>query len=256
MLLALDIGNTNIVAGVFRGDELEATFRYETVRRRGSDEQALILKQLLELHQVSPEAIDGAILCSVVPQVTGAVSEATRVVTKATPLVVGDANLKLGIRIQSDNPREVGADRIVNAIAARERAPAQPIVVVDFGTATTFDCISLAGDYVGGAIVPGVQVSLDALVTSAARLSKVDLVAPRRAIGKNTTHALQSGIIFGYAALVDGLVERIAREMDQPPRVFATGGLAGLIAEHAARIEEVVPSLTLDGLRILYDNQR
>lgn len=255
MLLALDIGNTNIVAGVFHEGKLEATFRYETVRRRGSDEQALILKQLLELHQISPQAFNGSILCSVVPPVTGAVAEAIRVVTKTTPLVVGEPNVKLGIRIQSDNPREVGADRIVNALAARERAEG-PIVVVDFGTATTFDCVSEAGDYIGGAIVPGVQVSLDALVTSAARLSKVDLVAPRRAIGKNTTHALQSGIVYGYAALVDGLVERIGREMDKKPRVLATGGLAELIAEHTTSIEEVVPSLTLDGLRILYDSQR
>ncbi len=255
MLLALDIGNTNIVAGVFDAENLKATFRYETVRRRGSDEQALLLKQLLELHGIAPLELTGSILCSVVPQVTRAVAEGTRVVTDTTPLIVGEPNVKLNIRIQSDSPREVGSDRIVNAIAARARGPG-PIIVVDFGTATTFDCVSETGDYIGGAIVPGIQISLDALVTSAARLSKVDLVAPRRAIGKNSTHALQSGIVFGYASLVDGLVERISQEMTRKPRVLATGGLAGLIAEHTTSIEEVVPSLTLDGLRILYETQR
>lgn len=251
MLLAVDIGNTNIVCGIFRDGVLIATFRFETVRSRSSDEQAVLLLQLLELHQIRPRELTGSVICSVVPQVTDALARAAAKVIGREPLVVGSASVKVGIRIQSDNPREVGADRIVNAVAAWERVHAA-VIVVDFGTATTFDCVSSAGDYVGGAIVPGVQVSLDALLSRAAKLSRVDLVAPKRALGRNTTHALQSGVIFGYAALVDGLVERLRAEMAVPVRTLATGGLAELIAGHTRHIEEVVPSLTLDGLELLY----
>jgi type III pantothenate kinase len=255
MLLAVDIGNTNVVAGVFDGRVLRVSFRYETVRSRSADEQAVLLSQLLALHHVSETDIQGSVVCSVVPQVTDAICNAIRTVSGVSPWVVGDPRLKMGLRILSDNPREVGADRIVNSVAARELS-SNAAIVVDFGTATTFDCISAEGDYVGGAIVPGVQVSLDALVSRAAKLSRVDLVAPKRAIGKNTTHALQSGIVFGYAALVDGLVERMSAELGPPVTVFATGGLAELIASHTRSIERVVPSLTLDGLCSIYENQR
>lgn len=255
MLLAVDIGNTNVVAGIFVGRELAASFRYETVRSRSADEQAVLLSQLLALHHIAEKDIVGSVVCSVVPQVTDAICRAIETVSGVVPWVVGDPRLKMGIRIQSDNPREVGADRIVNAIAARELT-SNAAIVVDFGTATTFDCMSADGDYIGGAIVPGVQISLDALVSRAAKLSRVDLVAPKRAIGKNTTHALQSGIIFGYAALVDGLVERLSAELGPKVTVLATGGLAELIASHTRTIERVVPSLTLDGLCLIYESQR
>jgi type III pantothenate kinase len=255
MLLAVDIGNTNVVAGVFQDRTLKASFRYETVRSRSADEQAVLLAQLLGLHHISEQDIDGSIVCSVVPQATDPICHAITTVSGVTPLLVGDGRLKVNLRIQSDNPREVGADRIVNSIAARELT-SDAAIVVDFGTATTFDCISESGDYVGGAIVPGVQVSLEALVSRAAKLSRVDLVAPKKAIGRNTTHALQSGVIFGYAALVDGLMDRLKAELGGKVSTFATGGLAELIAKHTRSIERVVPSLTLDGLCAIYEHQK
>jgi type III pantothenate kinase len=255
MLVAVDIGNTNVVAGIFEGRTLKTSFRYETVRSRSADEQAVLLAQLLALHRIPEAAITGSIVCSVVPQATDAICKAITTVSGVTPLVVGESRLKINLRIQSDNPREVGADRIVNSIRARELVTGAAIVV-DFGTATTFDCISAEGDYVGGAIVPGVQVSLEALISRAAKLSRVDLVAPKKAIGKNTTHAIQSGVVFGYAALVDGLVDRLKAELGDPVTTLATGGLAELIAEHTRSIEQVVPSLTLDGLCSIYDHQR
>jgi type III pantothenate kinase len=255
MLLAVDIGNTNIVCGVFHGESLVVTFRYQTDRLRSADEQAVLLKQLLDLHSLVGTQISGSIISSVVPQVTEAIASAVLKVTQTDPLIIGNPGVKTGIRIQIDNPREVGADRIVNSVAARERA-AGAAIVVDFGTATTFDCISAEGDYIGGAIVPGIHVSLDGLLGHAARLSRVDLVAPKRAIGKNTTHALQSGIIFGYAELVDGLLVRIQEEMGGPVRTLATGGLAPLVCSQTRGIQEVVPSLTLDGLALIFAKNR
>lgn len=255
MLLAIDIGNTNLVGGLFDGEELKQTFRIESNSRRTADEVAALLAQIFSLRGVDAKGIDACILASVVPPLTDIISSAIRCVTDVTPLVVGGPGLKTGIRIRYDNPREVGADRIVNAVAAHARCE-DAVIVVDFGTATTFDCVSKEGDYLGGVIVPGVQVSLDGLLGRAAKLSRIELAAPPQVIGRNTVHSMQSGILHGYAALVDGLVEKIRKEMEGPVRVLATGGLATLVCGHAEKVEEIVPDLTLEGLRLIYQRNR
>lgn len=255
MLLTVDIGNTNLVGGLFDSDELEQTFRLATAKSRTVDEYAALLSQLLSLRQVTAASIDACIVASVVPPATDVITSAIAQVVGVKPLVVGGPGLKTGIRIRYDNPREVGADRIVNAIAAHQRSK-KSVIVVDFGTATTFDCVSQEGDYMGGVIVPGVQVSLDGLLGHAAKLSRIDLCNPPHVIGRNTTHAMQSGIINGYASLVDGLLEKIEKEMDGPCHTIATGGLAEMICSHASRVDEIVPTLTLEGLRLVYELNR
>jgi len=255
MLLAVDIGNTNLVGGLFEGDELRSTFRMETVRTRTVDEQAALFSQLLQLKQVDPKSIAACIMASVVPPATTSISQAIEMVIGVRPLIVGGPGLRTGIRIRYDNPREVGADRIVNAVAAHARCQ-QPVIVVDFGTATTFDCVSAEGDYVGGVIVPGVQVSLDGLLGRAAKLSRIDLAEPPRVIGRNTVHAMQSGVLNGYASLVDGLLDKIEEEMEGPCRTIATGGLAEKICAHTKRVDEVCADLTLEGLHLIYDLNR
>lgn len=255
MLLAVDVGNTNLVGGLYAGTELIHTFRLETVRTRTVDEHAVLLAQIFALRGIDPRAVTACILASVVPPVTDVVATAIASVVPCTPLVVGGPGLKTGIRVRYDNPREVGADRIVNAVAAHAHVEG-PVVVVDFGTATTFDCVSGDGDYLGGIIVPGVQASLDGLLARAAKLSRIELAAPPSVIGKNTQHAMQSGIIFGYAAMVDGLILRIDAEMGGGCRALATGGLASLICAHATKVDELCPDLTLDGLRLIYERNR
>jgi len=252
MLLAVDVGNTNIVCGLFENTKLLATFRLETVRSRTSDEQAASLAQLLALRRIDPSGIQASILASVVPPLTDVIAQAVVEIVGKPPLIVGGPGLKTGIKIRYDNPRDVGADRIVNAVAAYERVKGA-VVVVDFGTATTFDCVSEEGEYQGGVIVPGVQVSLDGLLGRAAKLSRIELNAPPRVIGRNTAHAMQSGIIHGYASLVDGLLEKITEELGHPFRTLATGGLSELICRHAKRVDEICPDLTLDGLRLIYE---
>ncbi len=251
MLLAIDIGNTNVVFGVFAGEALEHTFRVSASRERTVDEYAVLLRQLLRVREIEPAAITATIIASVVPPLTDVLGDAVREGFARSPLVVGPG-LKTGIPVLYENPREVGADRIVNAVAAYERVRGAAIVV-DFGTATTFDCISPRGEYLGGVIVPGVRVSLDGLVTHAAKLSGVEIAEPPHVLGRNTTHAIQSGIVHGYASLVDGLVRKLVAELGHPCTVLATGGLAGLIAHHSEVIEAVDPDLTLIGLRILHE---
>jgi type III pantothenate kinase len=255
MLLAIDIGNTNLVGGLFNGDKLEKTFRLETSRSRTIDEHAALLAQVFQLRGVDPKKIDASILASVVPPLTELISQAVEVVIGHKPLVVGGPGLKTGIRIRYDNPREVGADRVVNAVAAHAHSN-DAVIVVDFGTATTFDCVSSDGDYIGGVIVPGVQVSLDGLLGRAAKLSRIELSAPPHIIGRNTVHSMQSGVIFGYAALVDGLLSKISTEMERPCRTIATGGLAELICAHTENVDEVIPNLTLEGLNLVYQRNR
>ncbi len=255
MLLAVDVGNTNLVGGLFQGKELTQTFRLETVRTRTVDEHAALISQLLQLRGVSPTDIHACILASVVPPATDTISQAIEAVIHVKPLIVGGPGLKTGIRIRYDNPREVGADRIVNAVAAHARC-ASDVIVVDFGTATTFDCVTKDGEYIGGVIVPGVQVSLDGLLVRAAKLSRIDLAEPPQVIGKNTVHAMQSGVIHGYASLVDGLLEKIAKEMTGPCHTMATGGLASRICAHTAGVQEICPDLTLEGLRLIYERNR
>ncbi|HYO93539.1 MAG TPA: type III pantothenate kinase [Polyangiaceae bacterium] len=251
MLLAVDIGNTNIVFGLYDGVELAHTLRVSTVRTRTEDEHGVLLLQLLALRGLERAVVDAAIIASVVPPLTDVLVEAIRHAFAREPIVVGPG-LKTGMPVLYENPREIGADRIVNAVAAHERIKG-PVLVVDFGTATTFDCISPKGEYLGGVIVPGIQVSLDGLLARAAKLSRIELSAPPRVLGRNTTHALQSGVIIGHAALVDGLIERLQTELGYPSQVVATGGLSTLIAKHTRRIDTVDVNLTLDGLRILYD---
>ena len=251
MLLVVDIGNTNIVCGLYRDKALCHTFRASAATARTSDEYAVMFMRMMELRGLASSSVDAAIVASVVPPVTDVLAGAIRQDFHTDPLIVGPG-LKTGISVLYDNPRDVGADRIVNAVAAYDRVHAG-VIVVDFGTATTFDCISPQGEYLGGVIVPGVQLSLDALLVRAARLTHVELAEPPRVVGRNTTHALQSGVVHGYCALVDGLVDKLKRELGFPCEVIATGGLAELIAKHSTTVGSVDINLTLEGLRLLYE---
>ncbi len=251
MLLAIDVGNTNIVYGLFDGKDLVHQFRVETSRGRTADEYAVILRQLLAMRDVRPSDVDGAIVASVVPALTEPMIDLVRRAFGKEALVVGPG-IKTGMAILYENPREVGADRIVNGVAAFERYHSG-LIVVDFGTATTFDCVSPKGEYMGGVISPGVQISADALFARAAKLPRVEIAKPPKAVGRNTQHSMQSGIVYGYVGLVDGLVDRLSEEMGFPCAVCATGGLARIIAPLSRTIKDVDEDLTLTGLRILYE---
>jgi type III pantothenate kinase len=251
MLLAVDIGNTNIVFGLYREADLVHTFRVSTDRSRTEDEYGVLLRELMSLRAIEPAVIRGSILASVVPPLTHVLAQAVRAAFAREPLVVGPG-LKTGMPVLYENPHEVGADRVVNGIAAYERFKTG-VIVVDLGTATTFDCISPNGEYLGGVIVPGVQVALDALFARAAKLRPIEIAEPPRVLGRNTTHALQSGVVFGAAAMIDGLIERLETDVGFPCRVIATGGLAAVVAKHTTKIQEVDPNLTLEGLRILHE---
>jgi type III pantothenate kinase len=251
MLLAIDVGNTNIVFGLFDGANLMHQFRAETSRGRTADEYAVLLRQLLAMNGVGHELIQAAIVASVVPALTDPMVDLVRRAFGVEALVVGPG-MRTGMAILYENPREVGADRIVNGVAAFERYQ-RAVIVVDFGTATTFDCVSPKGEYLGGVIAPGINISADALFARAARLPRVEVAKPPRVVGRTTQHSMQSGIVFGYVALVDGLVEQIVAELAFPCRVLATGGLARVIAPLSKKIEDVDDNLTLTGLRILHE---
>ncbi|MBS2012315.1 MAG: type III pantothenate kinase [Deltaproteobacteria bacterium] len=254
MLLAIDVGNTNIVYGLFDGAKLVHQFRVETSRGRTADEYAVILRQLLAMREIQPSDVHAAIVASVVPALTDPMIDLVRRAFGREALVVGPG-IRTGMAILYENPREVGADRIVNGVAAYERYKSG-LVVVDFGTATTFDCVSPKGEYLGGVICPGVQISADALFARAAKLPRVEIAKPPRVVGRNTQHSMQSGIVYGYVGLVDGLVDRLIEEMGFPCSVVATGGLARLIAPLSRTIKDVDDDLTLTGLRILYERQQ
>ncbi len=252
-LLALDIGNTNVAFGVFRGVELVGTWRLATDGNRTVDEYAMSLLTLLPQRGLDLAAIDGVVIGSSVPRVQDTFSEiAQRYIGREALTVSG---LTPGVRIAIDNPREAGPDRVVNAAAAFTLYGG-PAIVVDFGTATNFDVVSAAGDYIGGAIAPGIEVAADAIFRRGARLFTVPLSAPERAIGRNTVHALQSGIVFGYIGLVEGIIARIQAELGGGARVIATGGLADRIASETRAIDTVDPHLTLIGLRLVYELNR
>ncbi len=250
MLLAVDIGNTSIAFGVFENEKLRATWRIATVIHRMADEYAVLLLNLLRHQGLDTSDIKEVALCSVVPPLTATFEELFQRYFNISPLVVV-AGVKTGVRIHVDNPREVGADRIVDAAAAHYLYRG-PVIVVDLGTATTFDTVSKEGDYLGGAIAPGISTAAEALFTRTAMLPRVELVRPKRAIGTNTIAAMQSGIIFGYVGLVEGVVARIQQELGEKAKVVATGGYAGLIAKETTVIDEVNPDLTLVGLRLIY----
>jgi type III pantothenate kinase len=250
VLLTIDLGNTNVTCGVFDGEQLVYTFRAETRLSRTTDEYAVLFRQLLALHGIPEGGVTSAILASVVPQLTYVVLDAARQAFGLKPLLVGPG-MKTGVPVLYDNPHDVGADRIVNAVAAFNEVRGA-VIVVDLGTGTTFDCISPRGEYLGGAISPGLEVSLSALMERAAKLRPVEIAEPPSVIARSTQHALQSGIVFGYASLIDGMVARIRAELGYPCAVIGTGGMAPLLAKHARSIERVDPDLTLKGLRLLY----
>ncbi|MBE0340186.1 type III pantothenate kinase [Paenibacillus sp. 28ISP30-2] len=250
MILVVDVGNTNIVLGMYQGRELLHHYRISTSRQATADEYGVLIHNLFSMGGVLKDDIKGVIISSVVPPLVHVLEEMCDKYIGRTPLIVGPG-IKTGLNLRYENPREVGADRIVNAVAAVERYGG-PLVVVDFGTATTFDCIDDKGNYLGGVIVPGIGISTEALYQRASKLPRIELEKPKKVIGRNTVHAMQAGIIFGYAGQVDGIVERIKEEMQAEPTVIATGGLAELIASETRSIQKVLPMLTLEGLRIIY----
>jgi type III pantothenate kinase len=251
MLLAIDIGNTNITLGLYRDDKIDAAWRLATDHERMPDEYGLLLLGLLEHAGRSPADISGVIAASVVPPLTGTWVQACEQYLGRGPLVV-DAGVKTGVRIRYEDPKAVGADRVVDAAAAH-RLYGGPACVVDFGTGTTFDAISAEGDYLGGAIAPGIGIAAEALFQRAAKLPRVDLARPPTAIGRNTVHALQSGLVFGYVGLVEGMVTRFRGELGPEMKVIGTGGLVEIIARETEVIQVVAPWLTLDGLRIVWE---
>ncbi|MCR4420330.1 MAG: type III pantothenate kinase [Clostridia bacterium] len=250
MLLAFDVGNTNLTLGVFRREKLEACWRLSTRTSITADELAMSLCVLFGHHGLEMREVTGAIVSSVVPPLTPVVLEVGRRYLRLEPLVVGPG-IKMGMPIRFENPREVGADRIVNAVAGYELYGG-PVIVVDFGTATTFDAISAQGEYLGGAIAPGIGISTEALFLRAAKLPRVELVKPKSVIGRNTVASMQAGIIYGFIGQVEHIVKLMRQELGSRTKVVATGGLAEMIAGETKSIDQVNPHLTLEGLRILY----
>jgi len=254
MLLAIDVGNTNIVFGVFEGDTLRATWNIATDLHKTADEYAVLLLNLLPREGLALSDIDNAIICSVVPPLDAIFNELIKRYLQTSPLVISPG-VKTGVRIGIDNPREVGADRVVNAAAAH-RLYGGPVIIIDFGTATTLDAISEDGEYLGGAIAPGIGIAAEALFTRASKLPRIELIPPEHAIGRNTVTAMQSGVMFGYVGLVESLVARIRQELGGKAKVVATGGLANVIAKETKVIDEVNPNLTLFGLRFIHEMNR
>jgi len=250
VLLALDVGNTNVTLALFDGDRLAADWRVTSRREWTADEVAVELRDLFELRDFEFSAVTGVVIASVVPTINPALVEASRRYLKCEPVMVGPG-VKTSVRIRYENPRDVGADRIANALAAYTKYGG-PVVVIDFGTAVTYDAIDADGDYLGGAIAPGIEISLDALVSHTAMLRRVEPVAPDSIIGRNTINSIQSGLVWGFVAQVEGMVKRMVDELGGRARVIATGGQAPLVAGLTNVIEATDPLLTLEGLRLIY----
>lgn len=250
MLLAVDVGNTNITLGVYEGDAMKGAWRLGTVQERMPDEYGLQMLGLMQHGKVEPTGLSGAVLASVVPPLTPTVIKAIKTYLGIDPLVVG-TGVKTGVRILYEDPKAVGADRIADAVAAKALY-GTPACVVDFGTATTFNAITADGEYLGGAIAPGIGIAADALYHRTAKLTRVELTPPAVAIGRNTVHAMQSGLVLGYVGLVEGMVQRFRKELGADMRVIGTGGLAQVIADQTKAIDQVNPWLTLEGLRLIW----
>jgi len=254
MLLAVDVGNTNIVFGIFDGEILRESWRLATLHDRTADEFGVLVGRLFAERGLEIQTVSGVVLSSVVPSLTGTLEEMVRHSFGMEPLIIDSTNAGLSVRYQA--PEDVGSDRLVNALAALDEygGAGRAIVVVDFGTATTFDVISIAGEYIGGLICPGIEISADALFQRAARLPRIDVRRPEQVIGVSTATSVQSGLYFGYVAMVDGLVDRLRRELDgeRPAVSVATGGMAETIAGETKTIDHIHPDLTLQGLRIAW----
>ena len=257
MLLVIDVGNTNIVLGVYDNDKLIDDWRIATVKDRTSDEYGLLMEQIFKYHGLNPLDVEDVIISSVVPTLMYTLEAMSNKYFNCSPLIVGPG-IKTGMNIRYDNPKEVGADRIVNAVSAYERYGG-PIIIVDFGTAITFCAISKEGDYLGGAIAPGIRISSEALFLRTAKLPKVELIKPDSVICKNTVNSIQAGLVYGYIGLVDNIIGKMKyelREEGEVKTVIATGGFASLIASESEHINKVDKLLTLDGLRIIYKRNK
>jgi type III pantothenate kinase len=254
VLLAIDVGNTNTVLGVFEGPRLLQSWRIETHHARTGDEYGMLVRQLFTLGEVDHRKVHAVAVSSVVPPMAFTLRQMATRYFSVEPLFVGPG-IKTGMPILYENPREVGADRVVNAVAAYEKWKSA-LIVVDFGTATTFDAVTPKGEYLGGAICPGVSISMEALFRAASKLPRVEFQRPPHVVGRNTVHSMQSGLVFGYVGMVDGLCARMAAELGTGPKVVATGGLASLVAGISSAITEVDDQLTLDGLRIIHERNR
>jgi type III pantothenate kinase len=251
MLLTIDIGNTNVTLGVFDKDKLRHTWRMATAVNRMPDEYAFFLLNAFNHKGLKPADINGIVMCSTVPPLVIIFTEMLQRYFNARPLVVGPGT-RTGVRVRMDNPREVGPDRIANTVAAHHLYKG-PTIVVDVGTATTFDIVTAEGDYIGGVIAPGIALAAEALFSRTAALPRIELVAPKKAIGPNTVSAMQAGIIFGYVGLIEGIIERIQREMKEKATVVATGGYAYIITPETKVFDSINPDITLIGLRLIYE---
>jgi type III pantothenate kinase len=251
MLLCIDIGNTNIVLGLYREEKLAAHWRIATDHQRLADEYAVLMMGLFSHRGYGVGDVDGIAIASVVPPLTGTFVSLSETCFDRKPLVL-DTGVRTGVRVRYDNPRDVGADRIANAVATHQLYGG-PACVVDFGTATTFDAISAEGDYLGGAIAPGIVIAMEALFARTAKLPRIDLTRPPKAVGSNTVQAIQSGVLFGYVGLVEGMVTRFRQELGPDMKVIATGGLGEIIARETDVIQFVDPWITLNGLRLIYE---